>query len=112
MRTRKTQIISVLSVLLILAISAVGVTAAALAAVTGEELADICGPLYGGVFGVPNSEPLGPCQWNMALVNASDSGSYALATGKGIKVGMIDSGVDFTHPDIAPNLDAAEAADQ
>jgi subtilisin family serine protease len=57
------------------------------------------------VFGVPNSEPLGPCQWDMALINATEAGSYMYATGKGVTVGVMDSGVDFTHPDIAPNLD-------
>jgi subtilisin family serine protease len=41
----------------------------------------------------------------MALINASMNGSYAIATGEGVKVGVIDSGVDFNHPDIAPNLD-------
>jgi subtilisin family serine protease len=41
----------------------------------------------------------------MAIINASDSGSYQYATGAGVKVGVIDSGVDMNHPDIAPNLD-------
>jgi subtilisin family serine protease len=61
--------------------------------------------LYGDVFGTPNGEPLGVCQWDMAIINAADDGSYQYATGKGVKVGIIDSGVDFNHPDIAPNLD-------
>ena len=74
------------------------------AATTAEAIA-LCETLYGGVFDVPNSEPLGPCQWDMALINASESGSYSIATGAGVKVGIIDSGVDMTHPDIAPNLD-------
>ena len=56
------------------------------------------------MFGVPNSEPFGPCQWDMAIINAGTE-SYALATGKGVKVGVIDGGVDLDHPDIAPNLD-------
>jgi subtilisin family serine protease len=88
---------------LIVAIAAL--SAVAYAAATTDELVAICNGLYGDVFGVPNGEPLGPCQWDMAIINASDDGSYAHATGKGVKVGMIDSGVDFTHPDIAPNLD-------
>jgi len=70
-----------------------------------DELVAICDTLYGDVFGVPNGEPLGPCQWNMALINASDGGSYQYATGEGVIVGVLDSGVDFTHPDVAPNLD-------
>ena len=41
----------------------------------------------------------------MALVNAGDNGSYGIATGRGVTVGVIDSGVDMSHPDIAPNLD-------
>ena len=53
---------------------------------------------------MPNSEPFGPCQWDMAIINAGTD-SYALATGKGVTVGVIDSGVDFNHLDIAPNLD-------
>jgi subtilisin family serine protease len=76
-----------------------------LAAMPSDELAELCGELYGDVFGVPNSEPLGPCQWDMALINASEDGSYQYATGAGVTVGVIDSGVDFSHPDIAPNLD-------
>lgn len=74
-------------------------------AATVPEVTALCDDLYGSVFGVPNGEPLGPCQWDMSVINATDTGSYAKATGAGVKVGMIDSGVDFTHPDIAPNLD-------
>jgi subtilisin family serine protease len=88
-----------------LVVATVGLSAVALAAVTTDELVDICNNLYPAVFGVPNGEPLGVCQWDMALINASDEGSYAKATGAGVTVGMIDSGVDFNHPDIAPNLD-------
>jgi subtilisin family serine protease len=88
-----------------LAVATVGLSAVALAAATPGDLVAICDSLYSGVFGVPNGEPLGVCQWDMALINASDDGSYATATGKGVTVGMIDSGVDFNHPDVAPNLD-------
>jgi subtilisin family serine protease len=89
----------------ILTMTLIGLTGFVLAAATADELLDICNPLYPPVFGVPNGEPLGPCQWDMALINASDDGSYGLATGAGVKVGVIDGGVDFTHPDVAPNLD-------
>jgi subtilisin family serine protease len=41
----------------------------------------------------------------MTNINATDDGSYAHATGAGVTVGVIDSGVDIAHPDIAPNLD-------
>jgi subtilisin family serine protease len=89
----------------IIAIALIALTNSVLAAMPSNELVAICEDLYGDVFGVPNSEPLGPCQWDMALINASDDGSYQFATGAGVTVGVIDSGVDFTHPDIAPNLD-------
>jgi subtilisin family serine protease len=80
------------------------VSSVALAYSTQAEIIAKCEGLYGGVFGVPNSEPFGPCQWDMAIINAGTE-SYALATGKGVTVGVIDSGVDIDHPDIAPNLD-------
>lgn len=74
------------------------------ASATEDELAALCDELYGDTFGVPNGEPLGACQWDMALIGAGDA-SYANATGAGVTVGVIDSGVDMYHPDIAPNLD-------
>jgi len=89
----------------LVAVGIIGVSAVALAAMPSDELVDLCESLYGDVFGTPNGEPLGPCQWDMALINAGDSGSYQYATGEGVTVGVIDSGVDINHPDIAPNLD-------
>jgi len=88
----------------IVAVAALSLSIAALAAATQAEIIAKCEGLYSTVFGVPNSEPFGPCQWDMAIINAGTE-SYAVATGKGVTVGVIDSGVDFTHPDIAPNLD-------
>jgi subtilisin family serine protease len=67
--------------------------------------AALCSSLFGATYGVPSSEPLAPCQWDMALIGATDDGAYAHATGRGVTVGVIDSGVDLSHPDIAPNLD-------
>jgi subtilisin family serine protease len=78
----------------------------ATAAEPEADVAALCADLYGDTFGVPNSEPLGPCQWDMALINAGPE-AWAHATGAGVKVGIIDSGVDTDHPDIAPNLDLA-----
>ncbi|MFN2139838.1 MAG: hypothetical protein ACK2U5_05120, partial [Candidatus Promineifilaceae bacterium] len=88
----------------VLTMTLVGLTGLVFAAVSADELLNICNPLYPPVFGVPNGEPLGPCQWDMAIINASDDGSYGVATGAGVKVGVIDGGGDFTHPDVAPNL--------
>ena len=44
------------------------------------------------------------CQWDMALIGAT-SDTFEHATGAGVRVGVIDGGVDIDHPDIAPNLD-------
>ena len=79
-------------------------TTQASAASTEAELAELCEDLYASTFGVPNTEPLGVCQWDMALINAGTQ-SYRHATGDGVSVGVIDSGVALDHPDIAPNLD-------
>jgi len=86
-------------------VALIALTTSVLAAADPGDLADLCDGLFGTVFGSPNGEPLGACQWDMAIINASDSGSYATATGAGVTVGILDSGIDFNHPDIAPNLD-------
>jgi subtilisin family serine protease len=86
-------------------VALIGLSTSALAEMPKDDLIARCSALYGADFGVPNSEPLGPCQWDMALINAGDNGSYQYAKGKGVTVGVLDSGVDFSHPDIAPNLD-------
>jgi len=90
--------------LTILATALIVITISGTASSSQAEIIAKCEALYGGVFGVPNSEPLGACQWDMAIINAGTE-SYAYATGQGVTVGVIDSGVDIDHPDIAPNLD-------
>ncbi len=51
-------------------------------------------------------EPLVSLQWDMEAIGASFEGSYALQQGSSdVKVGIIDTGVDGSHPDIAPNFD-------
>src|SRR4051812_29332992 len=49
------------------------------------------------------AEPLADLQWDMQQIGATASGSYRYEQGKGVKVGIIDTGVDASHPDIAPN---------
>ncbi|HEX5165311.1 MAG TPA: S8 family serine peptidase [Thermomicrobiales bacterium] len=92
---------------LVLLTSIAALPSALSAATPAGPAVEICEDLYGDTFGTPNSEPLGACQWDMAIINAGEDGSYGVATGAGVKVGVIDSGVDLTHPDIAPNLDLA-----
>ena len=98
------------SAVLVAVISAIGYVAPITRAAAPREIAvDICTAILSGVFGIPNGEPLAACQWNMALVNATAIDAYPFATGLGVTVGVIDSGVDIDHPDIAPNLDLARS---
>ena len=53
-------------------------------------------------------EPLANRQWDMRQIGATATGSYAKDQGKrSVRVGIIDTGVDGTHPDIAPNFNKA-----
>lgn len=53
-------------------------------------------------------EPLSALQWDMRMIGATADGSYRVNRGnKGVLVGVIDTGIDGSHPDIAPNFDHA-----
>src|SRR5918996_1102459 len=55
-----------------------------------------------------DAEPLADLQWDMAMINATSEGSHAVQPGRPEgRVGLIDTGIDASHPDIAPNFDAA-----
>ena len=52
------------------------------------------------------AEPLAAKQWDMKMINATSDGSYHVEKGsKRVLVGILDTGVDGSHPDIAPNFD-------
>ena len=54
---------------------------------------------------VPNQEPFADKQWDMRMIDATPSGSYRVNQGRrGVMVGIIDTGVDGSHPDIRPNF--------
>jgi lantibiotic leader peptide-processing serine protease len=72
--------------------------------VSGPEMAADCAAQYGVSVAV-GPDQLSACQWDMRAINSSPAGSYAVNRGAGATIGIIDTGVDFTHPDIAPNLD-------
>jgi subtilisin family serine protease len=50
------------------------------------------------------TEPLEGLQWDMAMIGATLDGAHKKATGKQVTVGIMDTGVDAFHPDIAPNF--------
>jgi len=55
-----------------------------------------------------NGDPLSGLQWDMQLIGATPSGSYARQQGShAVRVGVLDTGIDGSHPDIAPNFDRA-----
>ncbi|MCU0505433.1 MAG: S8 family serine peptidase [Chloroflexi bacterium] len=55
--------------------------------------------------GIAGPDELSDCQWDMSVIGAP--GARATATGLGVRVGVIDGGVDFNHPDLAGAIDVA-----
>ena len=54
------------------------------------------------------AEPLADLQWDMRMINATPEGSYHVEKGsKRVLVGILDTGVDGSHPDIAANFNKA-----
>jgi subtilisin family serine protease len=57
-----------------------------------------------------STEPLFGLQWDMAQIHTPEA--HAITGGSpSVVAGDIDTGLDFTHPDIAPHYDAANSAD-
>jgi subtilisin family serine protease len=53
----------------------------------------------------PREEPLAAKQWDMKMIHATVDGSYKKQKGsKRVLVGILDTGIDGNHPDIAPNF--------
>lgn len=51
---------------------------------------------------VAAAEPLEPQQWGAAKIRARDA--QGLATGRGVTIAIIDTGIDATHPDVAGSV--------
>ena len=56
-----------------------------------------------------DSDTLSPLQWDMRQIHTPQA--HAITGGSpAVLVGDIDTGIDFTHPDLAPNIDVANSA--
>ena len=78
----------------------------------GTKTVDVEAAACAALYSVPvdvGPDPLSPCQWDMRIIGASPSGSYAVERGSGVTVGDLDTGIDLAHPDLAPNLDVGSS---
>ncbi|MFE2379680.1 S8 family serine peptidase [Streptomyces sp. NPDC059398] len=58
----------------------------------------------------PGEDPMEPLQWDMRAIKADQAHERTLGS-RAVTVAVIDTGVDDTHPDIAPNFDRGASAD-
>ncbi|NUK03129.1 S8 family serine peptidase [Streptomyces lunaelactis] len=56
-----------------------------------------------------DQDPLEPLQWDLPAIKADKAHEKTLGSKK-VTVAVIDTGVDDTHPDLAPNFDAQASA--
>ncbi|WP_329397688.1 S8 family serine peptidase [Streptomyces melanogenes] len=61
-----------------------------------------------GAGAAAGEDPLEPLQWDLKAIKADKAHEKTLGSSK-VTVGVIDTGVDDTHPDIAPNFDRAKS---
>ncbi len=73
--------------------------------------ADAEGPPADGLPNAPatDADTLSPLQWDMRQIHAPEA--HAITGGSpAVLVGDIDTGIDFTHPDLVQNIDVAHSA--
>ncbi|QYX81061.1 S8 family serine peptidase [Streptomyces akebiae] len=58
---------------------------------------------------IPDAEPLEADQWDLRAIGADQAAKIDDGSKK-VTVAVIDTGVDDTHPDLAPNFSAAQSA--
>jgi len=72
-----------------------------------SDVMDNSGPVAAPIP-APGSDNLSGLQWDMNQINAPQA--HAVNGGSpDVVVGDIDTGLDFTHPDLAPNVDFADS---
>lgn len=57
----------------------------------------------------PAGDPMVSQQWGLSRIRANEA--WTTATGAGVTIAIVDSGVDLTHPDLAANVDVENDAD-
>ena len=90
--------------------TAVALSAVAAAGVPAVAAPGKCGPkpaTYGDSAARPGAEdPLEAQQWGLAQIKAPAAWARGIR-GAGVKVAVIDSGIDLGHPDLMPNVKLA-----
>ena len=102
-RTAATAVVALVAALTGSVGAAGGAHAATTAEVGGDVAAVLCLAAYPQAPTGPDR--LSPCQWDMGVIDAA--GAWSKATGRGVRVGVIDGGVDFTHADLQGAIDVA-----
>jgi lantibiotic leader peptide-processing serine protease len=105
MKFKKTSALMLTFFMLISTIGVFPASADTAAVIDGATANGLCTTSYPGAPSGPDQ--LSPCQWNMPVINAPSAHAYA--TGEGVTVGVIDGGVDFSHPDLAGAIDVARS---
>src|SRR5919108_5455682 len=105
MKFKKTSALLLTLIMLISTIGVLPASADTTAVIDGATANGLCTTSYPGAPSGPDQ--LSPCQWDMPVINAPAANAYA--TGEGVTVGVIDGGVDFTHPDLAGGIDVARS---
>ena len=54
----------------------------------------------------PGGDPLSGLQWGLRAIKAPEAWAAGY-TGRGVRVAVLDAGIQSTHPDLAPNLNKA-----
>jgi subtilisin family serine protease len=73
----------------------------------GDFSGESAGTASSSVATAVGAEPLAGLQWDMEMINATADTSHAVQPGDpGVLVGIIDTGIDGSHPDIAPNFNS------
>ena len=74
-----------------------------------DQATDSSGTVDAPATPAPGSDTLSGLQWDMNQIHAPEARAINGGSSS-VTVGDIDTGLDFTHPDLAPNVDFANSA--